>query len=83
MIAFPCRAGVFQAMIVADQLSHNEDETQRFRPPSGHIVVNRASILKDSLVLLSMPLKVVRGRLQVQFVSDQGHAESGIDGKFR
>ena len=44
------------------------------------ITIRRSNILEDSLVLLKSKQKI--GKLRVEFVSDQGHLETGIDGKY-
>lgn len=44
------------------------------------VQVRRDNILKDSFVGLSNAGRKLKGRVQVEFISEQGLAEAGIDG---
>ena len=81
VIPFAQRITIFQALIIIDSHKHNPTAGFFNMSTSTRIQIHRADILDDSFVQLSnLNETKLKGRIQVEFISETGLQEAGIDG---
>jgi hypothetical protein len=81
VIPFAQRIAIFQALIAVDSHRHTPNAAFFTRAGSTHIQIQRSNILEDSFAQLSLLNESkLKGRIQVEFISETGLQEAGIDG---
>jgi ubiquitin-protein ligase E3 C len=78
VVTFTQRVALFQHILGHDR-SLYQNEISAFTGPAARIQIRRSHIFLDSLVLNSLGANIKK-RVQIEFVSEQGYAEAGIDG---
>ena len=81
VIPFQQRITIFQALIAADSHKYNPPHTFFSSSGSTRIQVHRNNILEDSVDQLhNLNESKLKARIQVEFISETGLQEAGIDG---
>jgi ubiquitin-protein ligase E3 C len=78
VIPFAQRLKLFQFLL---QMDSRENRSQQFLGGGVHARIRRDQIIQDAFDGLgSIPEKRLKGRIQIEFTSEQGYQEAGIDG---
>ena len=80
LIPFDTRVKIFREFVRVDRERLGLGDINRFQPAIARATIHRTSIFEDGYTHLNALGPKLKGKIAIQFVSDQGLTEAGIDG---
>lgn len=80
VIPFEQRVKIFREFVTVDKIREGLDAPIRTITPVANVTINRGRAFEDGYTYLNGLRSKLKGRIAIEFISEQGLPEAGIDG---